>query len=256
MVRIAHISDLHCGEVSHHRLDRACYAINSISPDIVVATGDITHSGRRREYVVAKRFFATLRAPILGCPGNHDAPVFDPIARIWTPFQRFRLLGLASAWDSSCGTVSIRALNSACAIQARPDWSQGIYRSDDFAALTHSFAPLAQHRIIACHHPPHAPSPARMPIATRGLSAALAPLKGEHLFLCGHLHHSADYHVTGFAHLRVMTAPTLTSTRERGEPPGFRLITISSSMTTTIWRWSGDAYAPVPRESVLHVGDA
>ena len=186
-------------------------------------------------------FFAALRAPILGCPGNHDAPVFDPIARIWTPFQRFRKLGLASAWDSSCGTVSIRALNSACAIQGRPDWSQGIYRPEDFAALAVSFAPLAQHRIIACHHPPHAPSPARMPIATRGLSAALPLLKGEHVFLCGHLHHSADYPVTGFAHLRVMTTPTLTSTRERGEPPGFRLITISSSMTATIW--SGDEYA-------------
>jgi len=246
MVRIAHISDLHCGEMSHHRLDRARDAINSVSPDVIVVTGDITHGGRRREYVVASRFFAALRAPILGCPGNHDAPVFDPLARIWTPFQRFRGLGLASAWDSSCGTVSVRALNSACAVQARPDWSQGVYRRDDFATLAASFAPAARHRIIACHHPPHAPTPARMPIATRGRSAALSVLEGEHLFLCGHLHHSADYLVSGFAHLRVMTAPTLASTRERGEPPGFRLITISRSVTATTWRWSGGDYAPVP----------
>lgn len=244
MVRIAHISDLHCGEVSHYRLDRACDAINGISPDLVVVTGDITHSGRRREYAVAKRFFAALRAPILGCPGNHDAPVFDPIARMWAPFQRFEQLGLASAWDSNCGTVSIRALNSACAIQGTPDWSQGVYRREDFAALAASFTPAATRRIIACHHPPHAPSPARMPIATRGLSAALAQLKGEHLFLCGHLHHSADYRVTGFAHLRVMTAPTLTSTRERGEPPGFRLITLASIPTQETWRWRGDEYEP------------
>jgi 3',5'-cyclic AMP phosphodiesterase CpdA len=245
MVKIAHISDLHCGEVRHHRLDRARDAINGVNPDVIVVTGDITHSGRRREYKVAKRFFAALRAPILGCPGNHDAPVFDPIARIWTPFQRFRQLGLASAWDSSCGTVSIRALNSARAVQARLDWSQGVYRPKDFAALACSFAPVAQHRIIACHHPPHAPSPARMSIATRGHSAALPVLEGEHLFLCGHLHHSADYCVTGFAHLRVMSAPTLTSTRERGEPPGFRLITVSASISSALWRWSGDDYAPI-----------
>lgn len=244
MVKIAHISDLHCGEASHHRLDRARDAINSVNADLVVVTGDITQSGRRREFDVAKRFFAALRAPILGCPGNHDAPVFDPVARIWTPFQRFRQLGLASTWDSSCRMVSIRALNSACAIQARLDWSQGIYRPEDFAAL--SFATDASHRIIACHHPPHASSPSRMSITTRGLSAALPVLKGEHLFLCGHLHHSADYSVTGFAHLRIMTAPTLTSTRERGEPPGFRVITISSSVTATAWRWSGDNYTRLP----------
>lgn len=243
MVTIAHISDLHCGEVSHRRLDRARDAINRANPDVVVVTGDITHSGRRREYIVAKRFFASLRAPIVGCPGNHDAPVFDLVARIWTPFQRFQQLGLASAWDSSCGTVSIRALNSARAIQGRLDWSQGVYNSQDFAVF--SFAPTASHRIIACHHPPHAPSPARMSIATRGLSAALPMLRGEHLFLCGHLHHSADYRVTGFAHLRVITAPTLTSPRERGEPPGFGLIKFSSPMRATTWRWSGDEYAPV-----------
>jgi hypothetical protein len=84
-----------------------------------------------------------------------------------------------------------------------------------------------------------------MSIATRGHSAALPVLEGEHLFLCGHLHHSADYCVTGFAHLRVMSAPTLTSTRERGEPPGFRLITVSASISSALWRWSGDDYAPI-----------
>ncbi len=245
MVRIAHISDLHCGEVSHHRLDRARDAINSVSPDVVVVTGDITHSGRRREYIVAQQFFAALRAPVLGCPGNHDAPVFDPLTRVSSPFQRFRKLGLASAWDSRCGTVSIRALNSARAIQARPDWSQGVYRRDDFTALADSFAPAASHRIIACHHPPHAPSPNRMPIATQGVCGALSVLKGEHLFLCGHLHYGADYRVTSFAHLRVITAPTLTSTRERGEAPGFRVIIVSSPITATTWRWSGAEYAPV-----------
>lgn len=246
MVSIAHISDLHCGEFSHHRLDRARDAINRLSPAAVVVTGDITHSGRRREYIVAERFFAALRAPILAVPGNHDAPVFDPVARVCWPFERFGRLGLGSSWDSPCGTVSIRGLNSAGAIQGRLDWSQGVYRREDFAALVASFAPAAKHRIIACHHPPHAPSPARMPIATRGLATALPLLKGEHLFFCGHLHHSANYSVIGFPHLRVMTAPTLTSVRERGEPPGFRAITFSESVTETTWRWRGDEYEPAP----------
>lgn len=134
MVKIAHISDLHCGEASPSRLDRARDAINSQGCDVVVATRDITHSGRRREYAVARRFFAALNAPVVGCPGNHDAPVFDPVVRLFSPFSRFEGLGLASRWDSKCGLVSIRSFNSARAVQLRWDWSQGAYVRQDFAA--------------------------------------------------------------------------------------------------------------------------
>lgn len=244
MVTIAHISDLHCGETPGPRLDRALDAINSLGCDVVVATGDVTHNGRRREYAVAQRFFAALNAPVVACPGNHDAPVFNPIARLLSPFVRFTRLGLASRWDSKCGLVSIRSLNSARAVQARQDWSQGVYRRRDFAALPNSFSPDASFRIIACHHPPHTPPQERMALSTRGLGRTLPLLGGTHLFLCGHLHHAADFVVDGFPHLRVMTAPTLTSKRERGEAPGFRVIAFKDFLTVTTWRWTGDGYAP------------
>jgi len=244
MVTLAHISDLHCGEASHSRLDRAREVINSLGCDVVVATGDITHSGRRGEFAVARRFFAHLNAPIVGCPGNHDAPVFDPMARVLAPFARFDSLGLASRWDSSCGLVSIRGLNSARAIQARWDWSQGAYGRRDFSALSNSFARGARFRIIACHHPPHGPLQKRIAISTRGLERALPHLTGEHVFLCGHLHHAADFAVGGLPHLRVITAPTLTSKRERGEAPGFRVMEFSQSLTVTTWRWRGNEYSP------------
>lgn len=244
MVTIAHISDLHCGETPGSRLDRALDAINSIGCDVVVATGDITHNGRHREYKVAQRFFAALNAPVVGCPGNHDAPVFDPVARLLFPFSRFDGLGLASWWESRCGLVSVRSLNSARGVQARRDWSQGVYRRGDFAALSDSFSPDAKFRIIACHHPPRTPPRERMALSTRGLGRTLPLFGGAHLFLCGHLHHAADFVVDGFPHLRVMTAPTLTSKRERGEAPGFRVITFEDSLTVTTWRWTSDEYAP------------
>ncbi len=244
MVRIAHISDLHCGETSHDRLDRARDALNSLGCDVVVATGDITHSGRRREYAAARRFFAGLNAPVVGCPGNHDAPVFDPVARVVAPFARFDDLGLQSRWDSECGLVSVRSLNSARAIQARWDWSQGAYRKRDFVNLSNSFADEARFRIIACHHPPHGPLQKRMAISTTGVARALPLLVGQHVFLCGHLHHAADFAVEGRPHLRVMTAPTLTSKRERGEAPGFRVIELVQFLKVTTWRWRGDRYSP------------
>lgn len=244
MVTLAHISDLHCGEASHSRLDRARDAINSLGCDVVVVTGDITHSGRRREYAVARRFLADLNTPVVGCPGNHDAPVFDPMARALAPFARFDELGLATRWDSKCGSVSVRSLNSARAIQARLDWSQGAYRRRDFSNLSNSFVEGARFRIIACHHPPHGPLQMRMAISTRGAVRALTLLRGQHVILCGHLHHAADFAVEGLPHLRVMTAPTLASKRERGEAPGFRVIEFSQSLTVADWRWRGDEYSP------------
>lgn len=245
MVTIAHISDLHCGETPHSRLDQARDAINSLGCDVVVATGDITHGGRRREFDVARRFFEALAAPVVGCPGNHDAPVFNPVARLLSPFSRFDGLALASSWDSKCGLVSIRSLNSARAVQLRRDWSQGAYRRRDFAALRDGFASHAKFRIIACHHPPHAPPHGRMAVSTRGLARALPLLDGAHLFLCGHLHQAGDFSVDCLPHLRVVTAPTLASKRERGEASGFQVMRLPESRIVT-WHWAGDDYAPAP----------
>lgn len=200
MVTIAHISDLHCGETPAPRLDQARDAINRIGCDVVVVTGDITHDGLRREYAVAHGFFAALNAPVVGFPGNHGAPVFNAIARLLSPFARFEGLGLASRWDSKCGLVSIRSLNSARAVQTRQDWSQGVYGRQDFAASPDSFLPGARFRIIARHHPPHAPPQKPMTLSTRGLGRTLSLL--EHLFLCGHLNHASDFAMNGFPHLR------------------------------------------------------
>lgn len=246
MVRVAHISDLHCGEVPARRLQYAREAINSQGSDVIVATGDITHSGRRREYEIAREFFASLNAPVVICPGNHDAPVFNPVARLFAPFARVQGLRLDSRWDSECGLVSIRAFNSARAVQARRDWSQGVYAPRDFLAMRASFPASAAFRVIACHHPPHTPPSGRMAIATRGLGRTLPLLAGEHLFLCGHLHYGAAYAVTGYPHLKVMTAPTLTSRRERGEAPGFNILHFAAGVQINTWRWTGHDYEPVP----------
>jgi 3',5'-cyclic AMP phosphodiesterase CpdA len=246
MVTIAHISDLHCGERANPRLDAACAALNGLGADLIVATGDITHSGRNREYELARQFFAGLTAPVVACPGNHDAPVFNPVARLSAPFARFRALGLATGWDSACGVVSVRSVNTARAIQARRDWSQGVYHKDDFAALGASFSTSARFRVIACHHPPHAPSGAALSVSTRGVERALEALVGPHHFLCGHLHQAFVYEVNGARRLQVMTSPTLASERERGEAPGFRVIRFSDTCSTTVWRWTVEGYAPSP----------
>ena len=245
MVTLVHISDLHCGEAPSARLGPALDAINGLSPDCIVVTGDITHSGRRREFQTAAAFFAAIKAPIVGAPGNHDAPVFDPLQRVFAPFARYEALGLRQAWDSECGLVGVRAFNSARAVQTRADWSQGVYCRTELHSLSLSFDAKTRHRLIACHHPPHAPRHALMRIETRGAEAALAALSEPHLLLCGHLHRSADFSAFGRSHIEVSTAPTLASLRERGQKPGFRVMRFGETRKSEDWLWDGARYHPV-----------
>lgn len=249
MVRLVHISDLHCGERAGARLGAAIAAINALQPDCVVVTGDIAHSGRRREFETAAAFLGALKSPVVGAPGNHDAPVFNPLLRALAPFARFEALGLRKTWDSQCCLVSVRAFNSARAIQARPDWSQGVYGADDIFALSASFHERARYRLIACHHPPHAPAPSPLLVKTLGAEQALSLLVGHHVLLCGHLHRSADYLAFGRAHLEVSTAPTLASSRERGQPPGFRVMRFGQGRETQDWLWRDGRYTPQNQEA-------
>jgi predicted phosphodiesterase len=244
MVTVVHLSDIHCGETPSAKLKPARDAINAIGADCVVVTGDITHHGRRSEFAAARAFIDGLVAPVVGCPGNHDVPVFNPLLRALTPFSRFDALNLMSRWDSRCGKVSIRAFNSARAVQARLDWSQGVYLKEEMKALSASFPERAAYRVLACHHPPHGAPGTTMTVATLGAEAALSHLDGDHVLLCGHLHARSDFPAFGRRNVLVSTAPTLASARMRGQSPGFRVLRFHEARTAEEWVWTGEDYAP------------
>src|SRR6266550_4727476 len=61
-MKIAHISDIHCGEVHFvpGLMERAINEINDQQPDIVVCSGDLTAMGFKHEYVQAKAYLDRL----------------------------------------------------------------------------------------------------------------------------------------------------------------------------------------------------
>lgn len=71
---IAHISDLHCGhEFQPSVFEQATQEINSLDPDVVVVTGDLTDDGLLSQYREAKkRLDSLLCKNFVMTSGNHD----------------------------------------------------------------------------------------------------------------------------------------------------------------------------------------
>ena len=62
--------------------------IERVEPDLIVASGDLTHRGRRVQHERAAAFLRGLGRPLLVIPGNHDIPYTFP-ARFTRPFAEF-----------------------------------------------------------------------------------------------------------------------------------------------------------------------
>jgi 3',5'-cyclic AMP phosphodiesterase CpdA len=222
MVTIAHLSDLHFGDACPRALDAAREALEGLAPDCIVVTGDVTQAGRRSEFQAAADWFARLSAPLVVCPGNHDAPVYAVLPRLFAPFDRFKRLGAADQWTCARGRAVVRSWNTARAIQARLDWSQGVHAPAEVdAVLRDAFdAAPAGWRVLACHHPPGPPQGAPIPVQTRHADYTRARLAtaSRTVLLCGHVHQFSTEQIGAAL---VVTAPTLSSSRERAQGRGF-----------------------------------
>jgi 3',5'-cyclic AMP phosphodiesterase CpdA len=89
---VLHVSDLHLGAqngLDDPALEREIGSlIARLSPDLVVASGDLTHGGKREEHEAAAAYLRALGPPLFVVPGNHDIPPWPP-RRLMRPFQEF-----------------------------------------------------------------------------------------------------------------------------------------------------------------------
>ena len=260
--RVLQVSDLHIGSHDDPRLEPGLEAlIDRVSPELIVASGDLTHRGRPDQHDRAAGFLRGLDRPVLAIPGNHDIP-YTPLARFtrtWAEFERH--------WETTepvyrSETLFVVGLNS-----VRPWLHQsGRLRTQqlDRAAGLFAEAPPTALRIAVLHH--HllgAPWRSRKkPVARR--SAVLAALVdgGAELILAGHIHQAAvsERHefevVTGdIRGATVSIAPGLGQPRpdRRGEARGLHVYVCevdALTVETYIWReddWGLTALRRFPR---------
>ena len=73
-LRIAQVSDMHCGTVTFEPglMESTIRRVNALRPDVVVVVGDLTAAGYEWEFAEAAEWISQFEAPAVVVPGNHD----------------------------------------------------------------------------------------------------------------------------------------------------------------------------------------
>jgi len=253
--RLIHVSDLHVGAREERPVEPALRAlVERISPDLILATGDLTHRGRPAEHERAAAFLRGLGPPVLAVPGNHDIPHTFParFTRPWRDFERhwqttepvfgsdeLQVVGLNSSrpWRHQSGGLDAAALERAAE------------RLDEAAE--------AALRVVCLHH--HltgAPWRSRKrPVSRRGHVLGALVDAGAELILAGHIHQSAvserrefEVGLPGERSVTVAIAPGLGQPRpkRRGEARGLHVIeTDAREISIETLVYAGDEFTQI-----------
>jgi 3',5'-cyclic AMP phosphodiesterase CpdA len=231
MSLLFHVSDLHFGRADRAALDWFRAEVDRHRPDAVVVTGDLTQHARAAEFAAAQAWLAGLRVPLSVQPGNHDLPWFDPVARLFDPYRRFRRLADAVARPLALADVAVIPLKTTARAQLRLNWAEGRVgrRSLQRALVALAGRHPAKLALIACHHPLVDLPMMQVAGRTRNGAQALAALAaaGADAILSGHVHDGfALAHTVDGRTLRLIGAGTL-SERRRQTPPSYNRLAIA-----------------------------
>lgn len=226
MTVVLQVSDPHFGTERADVVIALRKLAQQTRPDLLLLSGDITQRATQRQFAAARAFVDSLAIPeVLAVPGNHDIPLFNVSARLFTPYSRYRrAFGNALEREFENADVSLLALNTT-------RW----YRHIDGELSTRQIERVAQHfgtmpptrwRIVVTHQPLAAPRAQDMHDLLHGHQRALYTWAsaGVDVVMGGHIHlpyvlpmHDAIPDLPG--RLWVVQAGTGLSDRVRAEAP-------------------------------------
>jgi 3',5'-cyclic AMP phosphodiesterase CpdA len=154
MLTILHGSDLHFGKPFDARVAGIFQsAIEEMSPDLLVLSGDFTQRAKVREYREAREFLRSLpEVPTVVTPGNHDVPLYRVWERILAPMRNYREF-ISPELDTltSIPGVTVVSLNTTAPYRAivngRLKDRQLLFAADGFHK-----APEGDLRLVVLHH--------------------------------------------------------------------------------------------------------
>ena len=90
MTTLLQISDAHFGTEQAPVVEALLQLARDESPDVVVLSGDITQRARPSQFKAARAFVDQLKPrALVAIPGNHDIPLFNLAARVFTPYANY-----------------------------------------------------------------------------------------------------------------------------------------------------------------------
>jgi 3',5'-cyclic AMP phosphodiesterase CpdA len=261
VARILHVSDLHMGTRGEAEPDGALVPlVERVAPDLVVASGDLTHRGRSEQHERAHAFLRSLGPPVLAVPGNHDIPYTFParLSRPWAEFERL--------WETTEPTFASPGLHVVGLNSVRPLRQQGgaVSRAqlDRVAQRLEAAADGAYRVVVLHHHLVGAPWRAarKRPVSQRDRVLRALVSAGADLVLAGHVHQAALSERREFEAVEgdvraavVSLAPGLGRPRPRrlGEARGVQVYEVAGdTMTAYTYVQRGDDWGLVARRTL------
>jgi 3',5'-cyclic AMP phosphodiesterase CpdA len=221
--------------------------IERAAPELIVASGDLTHRGRPDQHEAAASFLRELGPPVLAVPGNHDIPYTFP-GRFTKTFREFERHWETTEPVFSSPGLYVVGLNS---VRAWRHQSGGIRESQlrRTSELLDQAPEGALKVAVLHHHLIGAPWRSRKkPVSKRSHVLAGLVDAGAELILAGHIHQGAVSERHEFEVIRgevrgavVSIAPGLGQPRpqRRGEARGLHVYECAEraiTVETYIWR--------------------
>jgi 3',5'-cyclic AMP phosphodiesterase CpdA len=229
--RLVHLSDLHFGRAETAAVEALERSVISLSPHLVVVSGDLTQRAKRSEYLAARAFLDRLAFPRIVVPGNHDVPLYNLFDRFARPLSRFQAYiskdAVSAHIDDEIAVVGVSTARSLTIKGGRINDKQVAELEKRFCGL-----PDGLLKVVVTHHPFDLPGNEQVPRVGRAQMALPRLAKcGVDVFLAGHMHVSSVMasakrcQVGGLTALLIQ-AGTAVSDRSRGESQSFNLIEV------------------------------
>ena len=220
-VRIAQISDIHCGEPTFDSegMKVAIEKINAMRPDVVVIAGDLTAAGYQWEFEEAAGWIDQIEYPKVIVPGNHDSRNVGYIHfehYFGERFSRFRIPFEGERAERLGATgLTVVAVDS-----SEPDLNDGRVGREHYPWIKDQFDEPDDFTVFVVHHhlvPIPGTGRERNIILDAGdVLAELTQLDID-VVLSGHKHVPYFWGVNG---MLICNSSTATTRRVRGLTPG------------------------------------